>query len=91
MHEAVKTWNKVAQGILDLKDAWEDHLIAMGGRPNIELLPPEAQRFLRLTFNRSKFEVAIPRIIDYMRGIGGAEELLVSITKEEKKEKKETK
>lgn len=95
MHKAVETWNNFVEKFIESHDAWNEHRKEMEflrldeGARALEVLPPAAQRFLRLTFNTSKFEVAIPRMVDYMRGIGGIETLRLSLEEELEEEPEE--
>lgn len=80
------TWNKFARCLIEAKKSWEEHQELWAETPTseIEKLPVEFQKFLTKSFNRSSFEVLLPRLVDYYRAYGGIETLVVKIHKEEK-------
>lgn len=82
-----ETWNTFASRLVSAKLAWEEHrkLWQETSRIEIEKLPPEVQRFVSKSFNRSEFDVMLPRLVDFYRGCGGIEILVVKLNREEKK------
>lgn len=94
----VQSWNKISNLLIELRDTWEEHRErwALVPKTEIEMLPPEYQKFLARNFNRSPFNIMLPRMVDYWRTLGGVDALRVGPSPEEmmkelKKEKKETK
>jgi hypothetical protein len=85
------SWNKFARLMVQLKRAWEDHqeLWLTVTSQEREALSPEFQRVLSRNFNQSRFEIMLPRIIDYYRAYGGIETLVVPVPKEKEKKKEE--
>ena len=77
-HELEASWDKVARKLVELEEAWKEHqALYLDGRREIESLSPGYQKHLAANFNLSRFSVALPRIVDYCRGIGGFENLIV--------------
>lgn len=79
-----RTWNTFASRLVSTKLAWEEHRKAwleIGAR-EIEKLDPAFQRFLSKNFNRSEFDIMLPRLVDFYRGYGGIESLVVKTKKE---------
>lgn len=91
----VQTWNKFSNLMVRTAKAWEEHreVWTLTPKTDIEKLPVKLQRFLARNFNRSKFDIMLPRMVDYWRTIGGVGTLIVGMSAEEimkelKKEKK---
>lgn len=93
----MRSWNKIARLFNELKEAWDVHMKLWEETPRqeIETYPTRYQRFLARNFNRSKFDIMLPRIVDYWRTIGGVGELRVKVEPGEfvktLKQEKETK
>ena len=93
----IQSWNKIARLFNELKEAWDAHkkLWEETPRQEIETYPPKYQKFLARNFNRSKFDIMLPRMVDYWRTIGGVGELQVKVDPKEImkaiKQEKETK
>lgn len=79
----MQTWNAFARALIETKKAWNTHVETWAeiSTRDVEMLPLEFQRFLGASFNRSKFEVLLPRLIDYYRGYGGIETLYIKLKK----------
>lgn len=76
-HPLEDSWDKVAEAIIELEKVWNKHqetYLTHRGKA-VQLLPPGYQKHLSMNFNLSKFSVALPRMIDYIRAIGGTEAL----------------
>lgn len=68
----------MARLVNELDQAWEEHrgiMLEWRGK-RLEGMPSDLQRHLSKNFNLSKFSVALPRLIDYCRALGGTQELL---------------
>ena len=89
--EQVKKWNKFVELMTATKKAWESLANIDRKGPRFQNLSPKAQKVLTIANTRSKFEVAMPRLMDYWRGYGGLENLLVPmpIKKKEKVDEKD--
>ncbi len=90
----IGSWNEFAGHLVAAKKAWEVHQRSAveAGRFEIEKLPVKAQRLVSASFGncslRCRFNVLIPRLIEYSRVAGGIEELVIAPpTLEEIKEK----
>lgn len=85
-----KTWNTFAKLLNQTKKAWEEHQRAWGetSARERESLPIGFQRFVAQNFNRSKFDIMLPRLVDFYRAYGGIEMLVVEETKEKKREER---
>lgn len=78
-------WNKFVESMIATKNAWEAVCKqVMFHKYHWDKLPPEAQKILQIANTRSKFEVAMPRLMDRWRGYGGLERLLIPVEKKEK-------
>jgi len=95
----IQTWSKFANLLLKLKEAWDEHqeVWMVTSREEIQNLPLEWQKFVARNFNRSEFNIMLPRLVDFWRGLGGIEalrielnpdEILESMKKDKEKEKK---
>lgn len=82
--ELIRSWNEVAKHLVEAEKAWVLHqkLASEMGRIEIEKLPVRAQRLVSASFGncslRCKFDVLIPRLIEYTRRSGGLGTLVVS-------------
>jgi hypothetical protein len=78
--DLVDSWNKVIIHLVLARRAWEEHreMRAQVTPKQIErILNPEEQRYLSNIFYKSKFEVLLPRLVDYWRGRGGVDTLII--------------
>ena len=72
----IKSWNRVVKSLNATKKAWEAHREVMSERPNIELLPIEAQKRLKFAFHRSSnFEKFLRAASDLWQLRGGMDTL----------------
>ena len=78
----IDTWNEFVIHMLNARKAWGKHLaLCMKQRmtsvtgPSGKDLPGRAIRALAGTYNRAKFDIALPRLVDYWRASGGLEGL----------------
>lgn len=78
-----ESWDRVVELLVQLKEAWEEHMELWLETPRDEVqnLSPEYQRFLARNFNRSKFDIVLPRLVDFWRTIGGVKALRVKAEK----------
>jgi len=74
-------WNKFIRTLMTAEKLWEEHRANMAGIRKIEGLSPKARKVLASVTNRSKFNVALPRLVDQWRQSGGLSELIVDIPK----------
>lgn len=83
-----ESWTRFAKSLIETKEAWEVHkeLCEGFGSRDIEMLRPEVGKFVSKSFNKSKFDVLLPRLVDYWRTIGGVEELIPRPKKKSEKE-----
>lgn len=90
IRKLVASWNRFAKALVRTKKAWDNHvkLMCVTSAKDVELAPVEAQRFLSKAFNKSRFDVMIPRMVDYWRTIGGIDQLVVAMPVKVKKKKK---
>lgn len=81
----LRSWNKFANLMVEAGEAWKEHQETMLGFSSgeIETFSPALQRFVSKNFNKSRFDVMLPRLVDYWRSIGGVGELLVALPIEE--------
>jgi hypothetical protein len=80
----IETWNAVVTGLILAKKSFKVHQDLMETRPNLEVLPIEAQQRLRYAFHRSSdFARFMLAFINHWRVSGGLEEQLIP-TKEKK-------
>lgn len=84
----LQSWVRITRLLIQLKKAWDKHVDIWEATPKgeIEMMPQEAQKFLSKNFNRSKFDIMLPRMVDYWRSLGGIEALEIKV-KEEKEDK----
>ena len=75
----IALWNKFVRTLMAAERNWEALQEIMANRPrtDFELFSPKAQKFLSKGFIKAKFNIMLPRVIDYWRSIGGLEELLI--------------
>lgn len=80
--QPIDTWNDFITAMMKARDAWEIHKELAMQRQEVTTidalgreLPIEALRCLGGTFNRAKFDIALPRLVDYWRRSGGLEAL----------------
>ena len=78
-----QSWTIFVRLLIQMKNVWEKHSATWAITPKDELerLPVEFQKFLCRNFNRSKFDIMLPRLVDYWRTIGGVEALQVKLPK----------
>lgn len=60
----------MVEALEELRDAWEEHQETMSGYPDYSGESPDLQRILAQSTMRSKFTVALPRLLDYERMYG---------------------
>ncbi len=80
--QPIDTWNDFIAIMIEARTAWEKHMKVANLNREVQTvdasgrsLPIEALRCLSGTFNRAKFDIALPRLVDYWRGSGGLEAL----------------
>lgn len=92
MEKEIKQWNSFIENFIEAKKAWgrlQESLNSLESKA-LESYPIQAQRHLSKGRN-VKFEWWLPMLGDYVRGVGGWEELLVEVPKEVKEKEKEKK
>lgn len=79
--ELLESWNKFAGLLIEAGKVWEEHtkLVARVPKEEIEELYVELQKFVSKNFNKSKFDIMLPRLVDYWRTLGGIETLFVGL------------
>jgi len=78
MHEAEWAWNDFVEKFLELKEQWELFQAAAEEVEHREdLTTAQGQKIFGLATRRSKFDVAVPRLLDHARRGGGLESLLI--------------
>lgn len=79
--ELLASWNKFAGLLIEAGKVWEEHTKLVAGVPKeeIEELYVELQKFVSKNFNKSKFDIMLPRLVDYWRTLGGIETLFVRL------------
>jgi len=75
--ELLDHWNKFVKHLLGAKKEWDVFTELRQSQRNVEGLPIRAQKVLNAVQWRGKFEIALARLIDYWRGYGGVESLLL--------------
>lgn len=80
-----QSWAIFVGLLIQTKKAWETHreVWAETPRDEIERLSPEWQKFIARNFNRSEFNIMLPRLVDFWRGLGGIEALRVKVNPKE--------
>lgn len=58
-----RSWNSFIRSLIQTKDAWERLRTLMEGRPNLDHIEPQAQKYLSLPFRKSPFFKAMPEFI----------------------------
>lgn len=81
----IVVWNRFVRALATAERHWKELglIMAEQNRSEVQRLSPAAQRFLSKGFVKAKFDIMLPRIVDYWRSIGGLKELLIP-TKEER-------
>ena len=76
LQEGLKVWNRVIRGLIEARDAWEEHV---GTHRTVKVagLPTFAQRIFSMTTNRAVFEIALPRLLSLAKNRGDLEKLLI--------------
>ena len=79
--ELLASWNKFAGLLIEAGKVWKEHtkLVAKVPKEEIEELCVELQKFVSKNFNKSKFDIMLPRLVDYWRALGGIETLFVRL------------
>ena len=84
-------WNEFIESLIRARDIWEEHRESLSGMNQSDLELAFSAKVLNVfsLFPKAKFGIAIPRLLDFARGYGGLEELIIREEKEEKEEKEE--
>ena len=81
--KVVNKWNRFIELMIATKKAWDDlREIVTHSPEQWDKLSPMAQKILTIANRKSKFEIAMPRLMNYWRGYGGVETLRISVQKE---------
>ncbi len=76
----IESWNGLINSLLKAQDAWEIHFEVMDQRPNLELLPVEAQQRLRYGIHRSTdFDRFLLGFLNFWRVSGGLKEMMIPV------------
>jgi len=88
--ELIQRWNAFVKSLAMTKNAWDSLAELMVQRPNIGNMPSSVQKIMSFaTVKRgSRFDVAMPRLLDHFRRYGGFEGL--DVPEPEKPKKEET-
>ncbi len=92
IEDPVESWNMFIAYLQQAETVWSYHKNAMEnwGARDLELLTePKAQKYLSLALNKSSFAVALERLTDYWRRLGGLEELIIPVKEEKGGEEEE--
>ncbi len=80
--QPIDTWNDFITIMIEARSVWEKHMKVVSLSRDIQTIDAsgrnlsiEALRCLSGTFNRAKFDIALPRLVDYWRLSGGLEAL----------------
>ena len=89
MTELTQSWNNFIKSLVATKNAWDTLAELMKARPKTESLPIDVQKVMSFaTVKRgSKFNLAMPRLLDHFRRYGGFEDLEIPVLKPKEKEK----
>lgn len=85
--EGLENYKRIVDLLLELEKCWEKHTEFMSQRPHIGDFPRNAQRFLKHSYNRSKFVLGVPRILENARVIGGLQQMVFELPVEAKTKK----
>lgn len=85
--EGLENYKRIVDLLLELEKCWEKHTEFMSQRPYIGDFPRNAQRFLKHSYNRSKFVLGVPRILENARVIGGLQQMVFELPVEAKTKK----
>jgi len=71
-----EAWNKFLDKMIEAKGLWEEYqeIRIVKGMP--EDLDVPSMRHMSSTLHRAKFDIALPRLVDYWRRYGGIEGLI---------------
>lgn len=86
--QLVRKWGRFINSMRRLEKDWENFVEGVANLPREEVqsLPLQVQKGLSM-FGKSKFNVMLPRFVDFIRAFGGLEYL--EVPKEEEKEEEE--
>jgi len=88
--EIKKEWNRFVNALIVAKKAWEKLSEELSTSDVSGFLTIEARVVKMISvYRKAKFDVMLPRFIDFYRGQGGIEEMLATIEKPKAKGKKE--
>jgi len=78
--DATEMWNDLILGIIQARDAWNEYAEQtehLSSTDVVTLFPIKAQRMMA-RFRRFKFEIFLPKLVDYVRSqVGSLEELII--------------
>ena len=87
--KVVEEWNRFIRALLSARSAWNRCRELMDSQPDLDDLPVPAIQRLSKMQPKTRFGVLMPRFVDYYRLVGGLEEMVIELPKEETKEKEE--
>jgi len=93
LYELGRCWNGFVRKLQGAENLWEEFQkkLLYFPRDGLESAPLGLQKAAG-KFRRAKFNVMLPRFVDYYRAYGGLEDLIVPLSPlKEKEEKKEVK
>lgn len=90
--ELIRRWNAFVKSLRTTKNAWDSLAELMQQRPSTDKMPTPIQKIMSFaTVKRgSRFDVAMPRLLDHFRRYGGFDDLIVAMPKTEKPKKEKT-
>ena len=81
--EILEHWNDFVRAMMEAKKEWKAFTELISANRNTEGMPVRAQKVMNGVQWRAHFEIGIPRFIDYWRGYGGLEAMLLEEEQEE--------
>jgi hypothetical protein len=78
VHDMEYAWNDFVERLLELKESWKEfQKERLAVSRSEELDTTQGQKVFGLATTKSKFDVALPRILEFARRSGGIETLLI--------------
>ena len=89
--EGLENYKEIVDMLVALEPKWKKHQEFCSSRPQLDLFPRPAQRFMKYSYNRSKMVLGLPRMLENAATIGGLDSMKFDMPEEPKATKKETK
>lgn len=74
---AAEAWNEVIDSLIKTRELWEEYQEIRLQTGITEDLDTPSMRHMASTLHRAKFDIALPRLVDYWRRYGGIEGLIM--------------